>query len=134
MERVEKKMVWLQWENNNSPQYDGRLHDVEQRYIKEDRVQLKVGSVVHVNWGKQSRTWTAVVVSLLERSDHTVSPAPGTATPGSPTPVVAAGLPPHGTAAGSPLSRRRTRLTHTHTRTHTHAHIHLYFLYPPLPP
>ena len=76
MERAERRMIRVRWENNNSKQYDQRVQDIDRRFVWEDFTTLAIGSVVHISWGKQSRIWTAVMVDLLEPSEPGSPPAP----------------------------------------------------------
>ncbi len=60
-------MVQVRWHGNNSTRYDGRIQDLAVRFVvEEDRIGMAVGYIVRVNCGKQARTWTAVVVDMLD--------------------------------------------------------------------
>ncbi len=66
-QRIEARMIRLKWSGNGSSHYDGKVQDVERRFVvAEDHEELGVGSTVRVWWGRQERQWAAVVVSLLD--------------------------------------------------------------------
>ncbi len=61
------EMIRLKWSGNGSSRYDGKTQDVERRFVMaEDQEEMAAGSTVRVRWGRQGRTWSAVVVSLLD--------------------------------------------------------------------
>ena len=68
---AEEQMVRVRWEGNNSRKYDGRVQDIAVKFVeKEDMDGLAVGALVRVRWGRQMRTWRAVVVDLLHGEPH----------------------------------------------------------------
>ena len=63
--KIDQKQIRVRWEGNGSSRYDGRVQDVEVRFVeKEDTATLEEGSTVCVCLKKGARTWTAVVVNL----------------------------------------------------------------------
>ena len=61
------RQIRLRWEGNSSPRYDGVTQDVALKYVfREDLVNIEVGSIVRVKWGRRSRVWKGIVVDLLQ--------------------------------------------------------------------
>ena len=67
------QLVRVRWEGNGSKAYDSRTQDISRKAIKSGDVM--VGSTVTIEWGRQSRVWTAVVMDVLDQPSPTPPPA-----------------------------------------------------------
>ncbi len=78
MEANLEPMVRVRWDGNSSTCYDGRVQDIpRQCVVDEDLNEMAAGSTARFKWGKNARTWRAVVILVDADADaYEAEPAP----------------------------------------------------------